>query len=111
MRRRQREGHRPALLDTLGDPRRSTTQPAPLRRHRSCCPYLNNYMVFNDVDGVYSYSFEYERKADCLACSNKPRTVEARPDQALTTLVTSLVDRCVCVCVCVCVSCLGWGQN
>lgn len=58
----------------------------------SCCPYLNNYMVFNDVDGVYSYSFEYERKADCLACSNKPRTVEARPDQALTTLVTSLVD-------------------
>jgi ubiquitin-activating enzyme E1 C len=61
----------------------------------SCCPYLNNYMVFNDVDGVYSYSFEYERKPDCLACSSKPRVVSTRPEQALTTLVTSLVDRSV----------------
>jgi len=26
------------------------------------CPTLNNYMVFNDSDGVYTYTFEYERK-------------------------------------------------
>lgn len=28
----------------------------------SCTPHLNNYMVFNDADGVYAYTFEYERK-------------------------------------------------
>lgn len=26
---------------------------------------LNNYMVFNDVDGLYTYTFEAERKV-CL---------------------------------------------
>lgn len=29
----------------------------------SCSKPLQNYMVFNDTDGVYSYTFEYERKA------------------------------------------------
>lgn len=29
-----------------------------------CSAYipLNNYMVFNDVDGLYTYTFEAERK-------------------------------------------------
>uniref|UniRef100_A0A671V6G2 NEDD8-activating enzyme E1 catalytic subunit n=1 Tax=Sparus aurata TaxID=8175 RepID=A0A671V6G2_SPAAU len=29
---------------------------------------LNNYMVFNDVDGLYTYTFEAERKENCSAC-------------------------------------------
>lgn len=28
----------------------------------SCSKPLQNYMVFNDTDGVYTYTFEYERK-------------------------------------------------
>lgn len=28
----------------------------------SCCNPLNNYMVFNDTDGLYTYTFEAERK-------------------------------------------------
>lgn len=32
-------------------------------------------MIFNDVDGIYTYNFESERKTDCLACSNVPRPV------------------------------------
>lgn len=35
----------------------------------SCCSTLNNYMVFNDVDGVYTYTYEAEKKDDCLVCS------------------------------------------
>jgi hypothetical protein len=27
-----------------------------------CCANLNNYMVFNDAEGLYTYTFEYERK-------------------------------------------------
>ena len=30
---------------------------------------LNNYLVFNDSDGVYSWAYEAEKKEDCLACS------------------------------------------
>ncbi|KAL4097386.1 hypothetical protein QTP88_022175 [Uroleucon formosanum] len=35
----------------------------------SCCPLLNNYAVFNDSDGIYTYTYEAERKSDCVTCS------------------------------------------
>lgn len=35
----------------------------------SCCSTLNNYMVFNNVDGVYTYTYEAEKKDDCFVCS------------------------------------------
>lgn len=35
-----------------------------------CCASLDNYMLFNDVEGVYGYTFRPERKDDCFACSN-----------------------------------------
>lgn len=41
----------------------------------SCCMPMNNYMVFNDVDGIYSYTYEAEKKLNCLACSNIPQTL------------------------------------
>ena len=30
---------------------------------------MSNYVVFNDVDGVYTHTFQAEKKTDCLACS------------------------------------------
>lgn len=30
---------------------------------------LNNWMMFNGVTGLYTHTFEYERKEDCLVCS------------------------------------------
>lgn len=44
----------------------------------SCCMPLNNYMVFNDVDGIYTYTYEAEKKEDCLACSQIPQTLEIK---------------------------------
>lgn len=41
----------------------------------SCCVSLNNYLVFNDVDGIYTYTFESEKKDNCLACSQIPQTL------------------------------------
>lgn len=32
-------------------------------------------MVFNDVDGIYTYTYEAEKKPDCLACSTVPKTI------------------------------------
>lgn len=37
---------------------------------------LNNYTVFNDVDGIYTYTYEAERKENCLACSQVPQTLD-----------------------------------
>ena len=37
----------------------------------TCFTNLNNYAVFSDLDGVYTYSFESERKEDCIVCSRK----------------------------------------
>ena len=42
----------------------------------SCCNPLNNYMVFNDADGIYTFVYEQEKNPDCLACSNKPQKLE-----------------------------------
>lgn len=33
-------------------------------------------MVFNDVDGIYTYTYEAERKSDCLVCSQTPQVME-----------------------------------
>ena len=32
----------------------------------SCSPPLNNYMVFNDTDGIYTYDFEAERRVGTI---------------------------------------------
>ncbi|XP_063797136.1 NEDD8-activating enzyme E1 catalytic subunit isoform X1 [Pseudophryne corroboree] len=37
---------------------------------------LNNYLVFNDVDGLYTYTFEAERKDNCPACSQLPQNIQ-----------------------------------
>lgn len=44
----------------------------------SCCMSLNNYMVFNDVDGIYTYTYEAEKKENCLGCSQVPQTLDVK---------------------------------
>nr|XP_046199970.1 NEDD8-activating enzyme E1 catalytic subunit-like isoform X3 [Oncorhynchus gorbuscha] len=40
---------------------------------------LNNYLVFNIVDGLYTYTFEAERKENCSACSQVPQDLQFPP--------------------------------
>ncbi|PNF26642.1 NEDD8-activating enzyme E1 catalytic subunit [Cryptotermes secundus] len=59
----------------------------------SCCVPLDNYMVFNDVDGIYTYTYQAERKEDCLACSQVPTTVDIPgPEAKLEDLITVLCE-------------------
>ncbi|XP_015123664.1 NEDD8-activating enzyme E1 catalytic subunit [Diachasma alloeum] len=44
----------------------------------SCSASLNNYMVLNNLDGIYTYTYEAEKKTDCLACSEVPREIQIR---------------------------------
>jgi NEDD8-activating enzyme E1 len=50
----------------------------------SCYETLNNYLVFNDVEGIYTYSYEAEKKDDCLACSQVPRTISINNPSSMT---------------------------
>ncbi|KAL0271153.1 UNVERIFIED_CONTAM: hypothetical protein PYX00_008341 [Menopon gallinae] len=61
----------------------------------SCCVQLNNYMMFNDLDGIYTYTYEAERKKDCLACSQIPNTItlDSPRQTKLQDLIRILCDR------------------
>ncbi|KZS09384.1 Nedd8-activating enzyme E1 catalytic subunit [Daphnia magna] len=39
----------------------------------SCAPKLDNYMVFNDTDGIYTYTYAAERNESCVSCSQIPK--------------------------------------
>lgn len=56
----------------------------------SCYATLNNYMVFNDIDGVYTYKYEAEKKTDCLACSSIPKSISISNPSAMT--LQDLID-------------------
>lgn len=56
----------------------------------SCYQSLQNYMVFNDLDGIYTYTYEAERKDDCLACSQVPKKVEIKDPTTMT--LQDLID-------------------
>lgn len=34
--------------------------------------------MFNDVDGIYTYTFETEKKENCLACSQIPQSLTVK---------------------------------
>lgn len=56
----------------------------------TCYEPLNNYMVFNDVDGIYSYKYEAERNTNCLVCSTVPRTISINNPSSMT--LQDLID-------------------
>ncbi|KAK2165259.1 hypothetical protein NP493_1376g01057 [Ridgeia piscesae] len=58
----------------------------------SCCQTLNNYMNFNDADGVYTYTFEAERNENCAACSQVPQVLRFSEDTLLQDVVQHLKE-------------------
>uniref|UniRef100_A0A8C7L374 NEDD8-activating enzyme E1 catalytic subunit n=1 Tax=Oncorhynchus kisutch TaxID=8019 RepID=A0A8C7L374_ONCKI len=53
---------------------------------------LNNYLVFNDVDGLYTYTFEAERKENCSACSQVPQDLQFPPSAKLQEVLEYLTE-------------------
>lgn len=56
----------------------------------SCYECYNNSLLFNDVDGIYTYIFEAEKKENCLNCSNIPKVVEF--DDADSVTLEKLIE-------------------
>ncbi|CAH1784961.1 unnamed protein product [Owenia fusiformis] len=57
-----------------------------------CCLPLSNYMNFNDTEGVYTYTFEAEKKDDCVACSNIPKPLKFTEDSTLGQIINHLKE-------------------
>jgi NEDD8-activating enzyme E1 len=61
----------------------------------SCSQFLNNYIVFNQSEGIYTYVFEAEKKPDCLGCNRNAtmrRSLMFKPTEKLSKVVEYLCE-------------------
>lgn len=64
----------------------------------SAAPYLNNYFMLIGTEGIYSFTFEHERKPDCPVCgdNSKPATISSEMTvEELLEWLTEKQDMCV----------------
>jgi len=52
--------------------------------------YLNNYMMYNGLTGLYTYTFEYAKKEGCCVCGTSESTYEVAPDLKLQGFIDLL---------------------
>ena len=67
-----------------------------LKLATGCAPYLQNYMMYtgdSDASGLYSYTFEAERKDDCPVCGNLAQDMVVDPEITLKEFMDSLAER------------------
>merc|ERR1740121_2411366 len=55
-----------------------------------CGPVLNNYMMYMGQTGVYTHTFEYQKKSDCMVCGGGRLTLTKPPGTTLEELLESL---------------------
>ena len=56
-------------------------------------PGSNNYMLYTGDSGVYTYTFEHQKKDDCPVCGQHPQDLEVDPKKTLGELVEDLATR------------------
>merc|ERR550519_3088076 len=49
-------------------------------------------MVYNDTDGLYTYTFQAEKKEDCPACSQRPQILTFQENETLKDVITFLCE-------------------
>ena len=59
-------------------------------------PLLNNYLVFNDSDGIYTYSYAGERKSDCTVCGVLPIVLSINQSANQTITLGQLIRDTLC---------------
>lgn len=53
---------------------------------------LNTYMMYNGVEGVFTYTFEYEMKEGCAVCGSNVFAYEVKTDTKLQSVVENLAE-------------------
>ncbi|CAG8613967.1 8761_t:CDS:2 [Ambispora gerdemannii] len=58
-------------------------------------PYLNNYMMYTGNEGIYTYTFEHQKKPECPVCSdeNNPVSVEVKKNMTLEEFIDWLKEK------------------
>jgi NEDD8-activating enzyme E1 len=59
----------------------------------SSAPYLNNYFMLIGTDGVYSYTFEHEKREDCPVCGGESLDISISRDWTVDRLIEMLVEK------------------
>jgi len=53
---------------------------------------MEDYTLFNQTEGVYSYTFQCEKKDDCLICGKHRKVVTVSSNDKLSELITMLKE-------------------
>ncbi|KAF8077853.1 hypothetical protein FPV67DRAFT_1405553 [Lyophyllum atratum] len=59
----------------------------------SSAAYLNNYFMLIGTEGVYSYTFEHEKRDDCPVCGGESLELPISPDFTVEQLIELLVEK------------------
>lgn len=82
----------PAIASTNAVIAASTTSEV-LKIATGCNPFLTNYMMYAGEEGVYTYTFEAEKKPDCPVCGELARKLNVDPNMTLGEFIDSLGER------------------
>lgn len=58
----------------------------------TCAPYMQNYMMFNQVEGVYTYTYQAEKRDDCPTCSSQPLILSFTEESTLKDVRDFLME-------------------
>lgn len=59
----------------------------------SSAAYLNNYFMLIGTDGIYSYTFEYEKRDDCPVCGGEALEMTINEGSTVEELIELLVEK------------------
>lgn len=55
--------------------------------------YIDNYMMYTGDEGVYTHTFQHEKKEGCPVCGNQKTSMEVNPDWTLHELIDRLKEK------------------
>ncbi|CAB4384804.1 hypothetical protein RhiirA5_363412 [Rhizophagus irregularis] len=56
-------------------------------------PYLNNYMMYTGNEGLYTYTFEHQKKPDCPVCGNERVSMEVSKEITVEDFIEYLQEK------------------
>ncbi|KAH0608888.1 uncharacterized protein H6S33_001116 [Morchella sextelata] len=59
----------------------------------SCSPFMNNYMMYMGDEGVYTHTFEHEKKEGCPVCGTLATDYEASGEWTLDEFIERLKEK------------------
>jgi ubiquitin-activating enzyme E1 C len=65
----------------------------PFKIATSSAAYLNNYFMLIGTDGIYSYTFEHEKRDDCPVCGGEALEMTISSEMTVEQLIETLVEK------------------